>query len=128
MIELNGATDVQNVSALPSAQVTPVAKTPFLDIVKKLSDTLGIDKRLIPSKIEGIAFGQDVVINGAVKHTLYVSNDNDFLATVADPLKAPSDITRSMIFNPNQFYVFAFSDDELTGYIPQQFQGDLSDN
>ncbi|HXI53661.1 MAG TPA: hypothetical protein VNH84_19240, partial [Candidatus Saccharimonadales bacterium] len=54
--------------------------------------------------------------------TLYVSNDNDFQATVADPLKLPADTTRGLIFNPNKFFVFAFSDSELPGYIPQAVQ------
>ena len=43
-------------------------------------------------------------------------------ATVADPSKLPTDPTRSPVLNPNQFYVFAFSDDELPGYVPHQFQ------
>ena len=76
----------------------------------------------MPSKLEGVAFGQDVVINGVVKHTLYIANDNDFLATIADPLKLPDDPTRSLVFNPNQFYVFAFDDSELPGYVPQQIK------
>jgi hypothetical protein len=84
---------------------------------------------LIPSKIEGITFGQDVLIKGVVKHTLFVANDNDFLATVADPFKLPGDPTRGMILNPNQIYVFAFGDDELPGYVPQPIkQNDGEDN
>jgi len=117
LIELNGATDVTDVDSL-SASVPPVTKTLFLDIVSKLN-AAGIDKRLIPSKLEGVTFGQDVTINGVIKHTLFVSNDNDFLATVADPLKLPSDSTRSLVFNPNKFFVFAFDDSELPGYVPQ---------
>jgi hypothetical protein len=100
LIELNGATDVTDVPVLPSAQVTPVTKMPFLDIVAKLSG-IGLDKHFIPSKLEGMAFGQDVVINGELKHILYIANDNDFLATIADPLKLPGDPSRSLIFNPN---------------------------
>ena len=52
----------------------------------------------MPAKLEGIAFGDDVVVGGVSKHTLYVSNDNDF-----DPSAE----------NPNRFFVFAFSDDDL---------------
>ena len=121
LIDLNGATEVTHVFALPSPRVVPVGKTPFLDIVSKLT-AAGIDAHLIPSKLEGIAFGQDVIIGNAIKHTLYVANDNDFLATVADPLKLPADTTRSLILNPNKFFVFAFSDSELPGYIPQQIR------
>jgi hypothetical protein len=118
LIDLNGATDVTDVTSLPSAGVVPVTKSLFLDVVAKLN-AAGIDKRLIPSKLEGLTFGQDVVIENISKHTLYVSNDNDFLPTVADPLKLPGDSTRGLIFNPNQFYVFAFTDSELPGYVPQ---------
>ncbi|HEV8541031.1 MAG TPA: esterase-like activity of phytase family protein [Verrucomicrobiae bacterium] len=120
LIDVQGASDVTDVASLPAPHVTFVGKAPFLDIVSKLSGA-GIDKRLIPSKLEGVTFGQDVVIGGMVKHTLYVANDNDFLPTVADPLKLPTDPTRSLMFNPNQFFVFAFDDNELPGYVPQQF-------
>jgi len=54
------------VSSLPDPHVTPVAKTPFLDIVAKLN-TAGMDKRMIPSKVEGVTFGQDIIVNGARK-------------------------------------------------------------
>ena len=90
-------------------------------MVAKLN-AAGIEKRLVPSKLEGLTFGQDVVIENITKHTLYISNDNDFLPTIADPLKLPNDPTRSLILNPNQFYVFAFSDSELPGYVPQQIK------
>ena len=123
LIDLNGATDVSDVFSLPSASVTPVSKTPFLDVVAKLN-AAGIDKKLIPSKLEGLAFGQDVVIDNVLKHTLCIANDNDFLPTVADPLKLPTDSTRGFVFNPNHFYVFAFTQDELEGYVPQQFKAD----
>jgi len=121
LIDLNGATDVTPVFSLPSPGVVPVAKTPFLDIVGKLT-AAGMDARLIPAKLEGIAFGQDVIIGGQLRHTVYVANDNDFQAAVADPLKLPSDTTRGFVLNPNKFFVFAFSDAELPGYVPQQIQ------
>jgi len=121
LIDLNGATEVTQVSVLPSAGVVLVSKAPFLDIVSKLT-AAGIDARLIPAKLEGVAFGQDVIIGGETRHTLFVSNDNDFQATAADPLKLPADLTRGLILNPNKFFVFAFSDSELPGYIPQQIK------
>jgi hypothetical protein len=119
LIDLTGAVDVTAIEG-PNADLSAfaVSKTPFLDIVAKLN-AAGIDSHLIPSKIEGITFGQDVVIDGVTKHTLFVANDNDFLATVADPFKPAGDPTRGMISNPNQFYVFAFTDAELPGYVPQ---------
>jgi hypothetical protein len=121
LIDLDGATDVTQVFALPSLGVVPVTKTLFLDMVSKLT-AAGLNAKLIPAKLEGVAFGQDVVIGGETRHTLYVANDNDFQATVADPLKLPADTTRGFILNPNKFFVFAFSDSELPGYIPQQIQ------
>ena len=119
LIDLAGAVDVSNIAG-PKADLSAYAvpKTLFLDVVAKLT-AAGVDPFLIPSKIEGVCFGQDVTINGATKHTIYVANDNDFLSTIADPLKLPGDPTRGMIANPNQFYVFAFTDGELPGYIPQ---------
>jgi hypothetical protein len=122
LIDIAGATDVTAI-ATPGADLSvyAVSKTLFLDIVAKLN-AAGISSYLIPSKIEGVAFGPDVEIGGVTKHTLYIANDNDFLATVADPLKLPTDATRGKISNPNQIYVFAFADSELTGFAPQQFK------
>jgi hypothetical protein len=116
LIDLDGAQDVTGLSGDLSGYA--VGKTLFLDVVGKLNDA-GIDSHLIPSKMEGVAFGQDVVINGATKHTLYMANDDDFLATIADPLKLPTDPTRGLVANPNQFFVFAFDDADLPGYVPQ---------
>jgi len=130
LIDLAGATDITGVTG-PNADLTAYAvpKTLFLDIVAKLN-AAGINSYLIPSKIEGVAFGQDVEINGQARHTLFIANDNDYLATVADPFKLPGDATRGMVANPNQFYVFAFTDAELPGYVPQKFRrdGDCDDD
>jgi hypothetical protein len=107
-----------------------VPKTLFLDLVTKVcggdsdSDPTTEACRLnIPSKIEGVAFGQDVVIDGVTKHTLFIANDNDFLPTVADPTQpACTDVNncdRGTVDNPTRFYVFAFDDGDLPGYVPQ---------
>ena len=122
LIDLAGATDVTAIAG-PNADLSAyaVGKTLFLDVVAKLT-AAGIDSHLIPSKIEGIAFGQDVVIGGVTKHTLFVANDNDFLPVVADPLKLPGDATRGTVANPNKFFVFAFADSELAGFVPQKFK------
>lgn len=121
-IDISAAAEISSVTG-PNADLSgyAVAKTPFLDMVAKLVEA-GVDARLIPSKIEGVAFGQDVVINGVTRHTLFIANDNDFLATIADPLKLPEDPTRGMVPNPNQFYVFAFDDSDLPGLQPQQIR------
>ena len=119
LIDLDGATDVSAVLSLPSPGVTPVTKVLFLDVVAKLN-AAGLDKRLIPSKLEGLAFGQDVVVQNSTQHTLYLSSDNDFLPVIADPLKLPADPSRLQVLNPTQFYVFTFTDSELPGYLPQE--------
>jgi len=128
LIDLAGATDVTAIAG-PNADLSAyaVSKTLFLDVVAKLT-AAGIEARLIPSKIEGVAFGQDVVINGETRHTLFIANDNDFLATVADPFKQPGDATRGLIANPNKFFVFAFADSELPGFVPQKFKRTRSDD
>jgi hypothetical protein len=80
-----------------------------LDIVTVLTAApIRMSAAEIPAKLESIAFGEDVVIEG-VKHTLYVSNDNDFAPTITDT-HHPSGID-----NPNTFFVFAFDDDDLQG-------------
>ncbi|HVO96389.1 MAG TPA: esterase-like activity of phytase family protein [Terriglobales bacterium] len=112
LIDLNGAQDVSGVSGDLSKYA--IGKTQFLDVVSKLNGA-GIDSLFIPSKLEGITFGQDVVIDGAIKHTLYVANDNDFLGEIADP----TDPANSIVENPNQFFVFAFGDNDLPGFVPQ---------
>jgi hypothetical protein len=50
------------------------------------------------------------------KHTLFVSNDNDFLATFEGQ------------DNPNQFFVFAFGDEDLPDFAPQRFHQDRDDD
>ncbi|MFI3187456.1 MAG: esterase-like activity of phytase family protein [Methylococcaceae bacterium] len=120
LIDLNGAKDVSSVSGDLTSYA--VSKNPIaLDIVGKLN-AAGINSYLIPSKLEGIAFGQDVTLNGVTKHTFFVANDNDFLAKVADPFKAPKDPTRGYVTNPNQIYVFAFGDEDLPGFVPQDIR------
>jgi hypothetical protein len=86
---------------------------PFLDIVAALG-AAGIPASEVPAKIEGLAFGQDVTVDGQVEHTLYVSNDNDFLSQV--PL---SDGT--LVDNPNQFFVFGFTDADLAKFGVDNF-------
>ncbi len=64
------------------------------------------------------------MINGVTEHTLSVANDNDFLATIADPFKLPGDPTRGTIANPSQFFVFAFDNADLPGFVPQRIKVD----
>jgi hypothetical protein len=71
----------------------------------------------IPAKIEGITFGSDIRSSGKRLHTLWVSNDNDFLETVPDA-------TGAQVPNPNQFFVFGFTDADLGGskLVLQEFR------
>lgn len=94
-IDLDGAQDVTGLSGDLSSKA--VSKTLFLDVVDKLHAS-GIAFDQIPAKIEGLAFGQDVVIDGVTMHTLFVANDNDFVPGVA---------------GDNKFFVFAVSDADL---------------
>ena len=51
-----------------------------------------------------------MVLNGVLTHTLYVANDNDFLATDPD----------TGFDNPNQWFVFGLTDADLgTTYVAQ---------
>lgn len=100
-IDLAGAADITNLSGSAAANAA-VGKTQFLDLVQALMAE-GITPDQLPAKIEGVAFGQDVTLNGEVLHTLYIANDNDFLPNVA---------------GPNRFYVFGFKDVDLPGYQP----------
>jgi hypothetical protein len=116
-IDLAGAVDVTNMDGTTAAThaVTKSAK-PFLDIVTVLSAN-GIPADQIPAKLEGITLGPDVKQAGKTLHTLWVANDNDFLTEVPDD-------TGTVIPNPNQFFVFGFTDAELAGskLVPQQFR------
>ena len=113
-IDLDGAVDVSNMDGTTAAN-NAVVKTPFLDIVKSLGNA-GISASLVPAKIEGVTFGPDVKQGTTVYHTLWIANDNDFLETTTD-----SD--GNTIANPNQFFVFGFTDADLGGsqFVPQQF-------
>ena len=114
-IDLSGAQEVMSGDTGSAIAGKAVGKTLFLDIVAVLT-AHGTGKKDIPAKIEGVAFGQDVVIDGMTKHTLYVTNDNDFVATVTDS-NHPTGID-----NPNKFFVFAFDGTDLPGFVPQQIK------
>jgi len=103
-IDLSSATRVTGMERLP-ADLTPAAKTLFLDLLDPRYRLAGKD---FPQKIEGLAFGPDIVMNGRTRHTLYVTSDNDFLAE-----------------QPSHFYVFAIDANDLKGYEPQKFTGQV---
>ena len=114
-INLAGATDVSAMNGA-DALSNAVSKTLFLDLVAALTAN-GIAAGNIPAKIEGVAIGPDIRHGGNTLHTLWIANDNDFLSTVPDA-------NNVMIPNPNQFFVFGFSDDDLEGTkLIRQFSG-----
>ena len=113
-IDLAGAVEISAMDGL-TATKNAVSKTLFLDIVKVLTAN-GTNAGQIPAKIEGLAFGADAQKGNTTWHTLWVANDNDFLLTVPDA-------SGKQIPNPNQFFVFGFTDADLGGsqFVPQQF-------
>ncbi len=108
-VDLAGATEVSNIADLRTQPGAALVGTQFLDIRTALN-AAGITDAQIPSKLEGIAFGQDITVDGVTKHTLYLANDNDFLGAVA-----PNGSKVATQYD-NQFFVFAF---DGSGYVPQ---------
>jgi hypothetical protein len=108
-IDIAGAQDVSALTGDANLLPHAVTKTLFLDIRAALN-AAGVTDANIPAKIEGAAFGADITVGGVVKHTLYIGNDNDFLAT------SPAGLV-----NPNQWFVFTFTDADLGGstFVPQ---------
>jgi hypothetical protein len=114
-IDLADAVDVSTMDGL-TAVTHSVSKTLFLDIVQVLTAN-GITAGEIPAKIEGVTFGPDVRQGRNLVHTLWIANDNDFLQTVPDA-------SGNQIANPNQFFVFGFTDADLAGskFVPQDIR------
>jgi hypothetical protein len=100
LVDLTGATDISNIDSLPQtgapAGVTPVSKTPFLDL---LSPDYGLAGASFPEKIEGIAFGPDQA-DGS--HLLFVTQDNDFVSD-----------------SPSHIYAFSVAPTALPGFKAQ---------
>ena len=111
MVDLTGAEDVSNLSGEAALLAKAPSKTLFLDL-KGALNAAGIASDKIPAKLEGLAFGDDVVVNGVLTHTLYIANDNDFIGSLGG------------YDNPNPGCVFGVSDADLAkigaSYVPQQ--------
>ena len=107
-VDIAGAEDVSSLQGEATLLTKAVPKKLFIDMVAVLTAN-GFANTQIPAKIEGLAIGADVVLNGVTTHTLYVGNDNDFVPTVA---------------GPNRWFVFGFTDADLAAigysYTPQQ--------
>ncbi|MGI4953592.1 MAG: esterase-like activity of phytase family protein [Janthinobacterium lividum] len=101
-IDLSNAVDITNLSGAAAAAAA-VSKSSFVDLVA-LFTANGISTTQIPSKLEGLAFGDDIVNNGVLTHTLWVANDNDFTPASS---------------GPNQFYVLGVTDADLNGSLFQ---------
>ncbi len=98
-IDINGATDVFKLAALPrigSAGFKRVSKTLFIDL---LDPAYGLAGAAFPEKIEGLAFGPDLPDG---RHVLYVTSDNDLSST-----------------KPTWFYAFAITGDALPKFQRQ---------
>lgn len=110
-IDLDGAIDIAGMDGT-TAVGNAVAKTLFLDVVQVLVNNGFSATFDIPSKIEGLTFGRDVTRRGQTFHTLWVANDNDFVNETGDT---------PPVANPNQFFVFGFTDADLGGsvFVPQ---------
>lgn len=99
-VDIAGAFDVSGLTGEAALLAKAPTKSLFLDI-KSVLNAHGFTDDLIPAKLEGMAFGEDLADG---RHTLYIGNDNDFLAT-----------TPGHKANPNQWFVFAFRDGDLAG-------------
>jgi hypothetical protein len=96
-VDLTGAQDISGISGQTALLAKAPSKTLFLDLAAALK-SFGIADTQIPAKLEGMAFGEDIVQNDLVYHTLYISNDNDFVSGIA---------------GDNKFFVFTFTDADL---------------
>ena len=116
IVDIEFAKDISGLTGAAAIAPYALLKTLFLDIVNGLRIApASLDPTQIPAKLEGISFGEDVTYadpatkQAVTRHTLFVSNDNDFLATFDGQ------------DNPNQFFVFAFDDADLPDFVPQRF-------
>jgi hypothetical protein len=110
-IQAPGVADVSNNSSFLTNNPANVAlqKVTFLDIVAVIQNHHLDPSVDLPAKLEGITFGQDVALNGTTKHTLYLSSDNDFLASFVLDDDKQADVHD----NPSKIFVFAFDQNDL---------------
>ncbi|MEH2390426.1 MAG: esterase-like activity of phytase family protein [Nostoc sp.] len=118
-IDLTNAQEVSNITGESNLAGKAVSKTLFLDVVATLTQN-GIKAEDIPAKLEGLAFGPDVVINRVIKHALFITNDNDFVGTITSDAFHPGGID-----NPNKFFVFAIDTTDIPDFVPQKIKGEI---
>ncbi len=110
-IDLAGAEDVAALTGEAALAGKAVGKSLLVDLVALLK-AKGYTDRDIPAKLEGLAFGPDVLVDGVLQHSLIVVNDNDFLDSV--PVQGVATP------NPNRFFVLGVSTDLLPAFSAQQ--------
>jgi hypothetical protein len=120
-ISLAGAAEVSGVTGAAQLAGKAPAKTLFLDVVAELVKH-GFAPENIPAKLEGLAFGPDVMQEGVARHTLFIANDNDFLGTFVDDGHPDGGE------NPNRWFVFAVDDADVPGYHAQPVETSKSCN
>lgn len=103
-VDLANGADISDLKGATAAAAA-LKKILVLDVVKALADG-GIDAANVPAKLEGITFGPDVMVEGKMVHTLFMTNDNDFKPKIA---------------GPNRIYVFGLGDSDLPNLNPQKF-------
>ncbi len=103
LVDISGGTDVSSVTGAANLASLALKPSLFLDL-RAMLNAMGITDDQIPAKLEGLAFGQDIIVGGQVRHTLWLANDNDFVAAVA---------------GPNRFFAFSFTDADLPGFVAQ---------
>jgi hypothetical protein len=104
-IDLSDATDANDITGMTADPVTGLfpgkqllKTTVIMNIVDKLV-AAGIPTTQIPSKLEGLAWGPDVMgADGVLYHTGFIGNDNDFVSATS---------------GDNKDYMFRFTDSDL---------------
>jgi hypothetical protein len=114
-VSFKGATEVSGLTGAAQLAGKAPAKTLFLDVVTALGQH-GFAPESIPAKLEGITFGPEITQNGVTRHTLFVSNDNDYLGTFVDDGHPQGGD------NPNRWFVFAIDSSDLPGYEAQPLE------
>jgi hypothetical protein len=114
-VSLKGAPEVSSLAGAAQLAGKAPAKTLFLDVADALIQH-GYTSRDIPAKLEGIAFGPQITQDGVTRQTLFVSNDNDFLATYADDGHPQGGD------NANRWFVFAFDKADLPTFKAQPLE------
>jgi hypothetical protein len=101
-VELEGATDVSAVEALPAvdlpAEIRPLQKRRLVDFMDRKLRLSGAE---MPEKIEGLAFGPDLPDG---RRLLVVTSDNDLKEDV-----------------PSHVWLLAIDAADLSGFMPQAF-------